>query len=969
MPQAEGRLSGVNSGPKEFEFEYCVQIAIRGRCGGLYAEAGLSHAGIDISTRRELVLEGWQLRGTDNVVPVRIYLPEVVAGVEHSEPVKADAVLFLRDFTFQRYSSSLGLSDNRLRGNGDHWFLWSGCLFPFGWTLSHSRGRGWALFVFERSDLAPDLAHHLIQLLKLVFELLDILLLPVLRLGRSRLNTNGGKSEQQYCSGANYFHKDSRSLEWLASAARYFWSAAGTLMQENKWKQLGKSLGMDPAAALPTLAVGRGTHQQRHERCQHAIVVSWLGGLQSGSQVLLKVDGGPGEMLILSLNWLGCRCPTTLEFPEVPPEGSQPGKMSTHVFPIGARRHPPTTDRWVSRWFKYYETSGHAQRGLSRQFAFTACPLERSTLRWLVVTVLGLVCFAPPSQAQERKQVLMINEVGQSHPGPVIVTNAIVLGLQSDPRFEEEFHWENLDAVDISDDSLNELRDSIIQKYRRYKLDLIVLLGPDPLRLLLDPSKPFYPDVPVVFCCTVPGQIDQEVADSRSTGSWFQLDPAKTLDAALRLLPETRQVFVVAGQSRYDRGLTALVKARINSDEPHLAVTYLTGYPMAALRERLRQLPSRSIVLYVSFFKDALGQRFLNATEALPLITAASSSPVFGISDTHLGHGIVGGFLVSVEGQGKIAARDALEILAGKPPQDIPIVHGPSFYQFDWRELQRWKLDQSKLPAGSAILFRQPTFWERNGPPLLTGLLIFSSFALLAVYLLFKQKQLKLARSEHNKLSGMLITAQEKERSRLAAEIHDDFSQRLALLALGLENAEEAIGTSPREAVKQVHNLLNSASEIGADLHTLSHRLHSSTLEALGLVPGVSALCKEFTNQQGIEIDFLPDDIPHFVQPDVALCLFRIVQEGLRNLKKHSGASKAQVRLCRTGDRLVVSVCDEGVGFDVRQLGEKEGLGIRSMEERAYLLGGRFEIHSVPGKGTRIEACVPLQPKSERAAG
>jgi signal transduction histidine kinase len=184
-----------------------------------------------------------------------------------------------------------------------------------------------------------------------------------------------------------------------------------------------------------------------------------------------------------------------------------------------------------------------------------------------------------------------------------------------------------------------------------------------------------------------------------------------------------------------------------------------------------------------------------------------------------------------------------------------------------------------------------------------------------------------------------------------------------------LENAEEAIGSSPSEAVKQVYSLLNSASEIGADLHTLSHRLHSLTLEALGLVPGISALCKEFTNQQGIEIDFLPDDIPRSVHPDVALCLFRIVQEGLRNLKKHSRATKAQVRLRRAGDRLVVSVSDDGLGFDVREIREKDGLGIRSMEERAYLLGGRFEIHSAPGKGTRIEAWVPLQPKSELAAG
>ena len=645
-------------------------------------------------------------------------------------------------------------------------------------------------------------------------------------------------------------------------------------------------------------------------------------------------------MLVLSLDWPGRQYPITLDLPGISLEDFQSEQMSRHLFPIGARRPAPTNDHWRSRW-----------------------------LRCLVGTALALVCFAPPSDGQARKQILIITELGLSHPGIAVVTNQIDSALTFDQSFQEEIYTENLDAADLSEDELNERRDSLVHKYGNTKLDLMVLVGPDPIRVFGKPSKTIFPDVPIVFCCTVPGQVAGRNVDSRSTGSWFQLDPAKTLDAALNLLPETRQVFVVGGQSKYDRGVTALTKAGLNSYESRLDIAYLTGLAMNELQERLRHLPSHSIVLYLSFFMDAQGRSFLNATEALPMVTAASSAPVFGISDSYLGHGIVGGFVASFNEQGKIASRDVLAILGGKSPQDIPVVLGPSVYLFDWRELQRWNLGQSNLPPGSTVLFRQPTFWEQYSRPLVTGSLIFVSLSVLAIYLLFEQKQLKRARKTQEQLSGLLINAQEKERSRLAAEIHDDFSQRLALLALGLENAEETIGTSPNEAVKQVHSLLNSASEIGADLHTLSHRLHSSTLEALGLVPGVSALCKEFTNQQGIEIDFLPEDIPRAVHPNVALCLFRIVQEGLRNLKRHSGASKAQVRLRRVGDKLVVSVCDKGVGFDVRHLGDKEGLGIRSMEERAYLLGGRFEVHSAPGKGTRIEAWVPLRPKSELAAG
>jgi signal transduction histidine kinase len=135
-------------------------------------------------------------------------------------------------------------------------------------------------------------------------------------------------------------------------------------------------------------------------------------------------------------------------------------------------------------------------------------------------------------------------------------------------------------------------------------------------------------------------------------------------------------------------------------------------------------------------------------------------------------------------------------------------------------------------------------------------------------------------------------------------------------------------------------------------------------LERLGLVPAVTALCKEFTIQQGIKVDLLTDSVPRSVHPDVALCLFRIVQEGLRNVKKHSGAQSAQVRLDKVGDRLYVFVYDEGNGFDMRSLGNKEGLGLLSMEERARLLGGQFEINSKPGRGTRIKASAPLYPKS-----
>jgi len=557
----------------------------------------------------------------------------------------------------------------------------------------------------------------------------------------------------------------------------------------------------------------------------------------------------------------------------------------------------------------------------------------------------------------------MISELGQSDPGSAAVTNAIVFALHVDTQFDEEVHWENLDAADISDDSRNKLRDAIVQKYRDHKFDVIVMLGPDPLRLLASPSKKFYSNVPVVFCCAVPGQVDPKTIDSRSTGSWFQLDPAKTLDAALGLLSDTRYAFVIAGQSRYDRDLTALVKAGLGSYGTRLDITYLTDLSMSDLQERLKHLPSGSVVLYVSFYKDVQGREFLNAAEALPMVVAVSNAPTFGVSDTYLGQGIVGGFVVSFEEQGKIAARDVLDILGGKPPAQIPVVQGPSRYEFDWRELRRLNLDEHKLPAGSTILFSEPTLWEQHKQALVTVLLIVVSLSVLAIYLLYEQKQLRSARKSQQQLSGMLINAQEAERSRLAAEIHDDFSQRLAVLALGLGTTAQIIPES-LEANRKLHELSDELSNIGGDLHTLSHRLHSASLESLGLAPTVSAFCKEFSAQQGVKIDFTHDHIPRKMNPEIALCVFRIVQEGLRNMKKHSGATSAKVCLQLTGSTVHLVISDQGVGFDPKKLTMKEGLGVRSMGERTRSLNGHFEIRSRLGEGTIIDVRVPLPPEA-----
>ena len=208
-------------------------------------------------------------------------------------------------------------------------------------------------------------------------------------------------------------------------------------------------------------------------------------------------------------------------------------------------------------------------------------------------------------------------------------------------------------------------------------------------------------------------------------------------------------------------------------------------------------------------------------------------------------------------------------------------------------------------------------------------------------------------------LTGRLIEAQEEERKRIAREIHDDYQQRLAMVAIDLEILAEDASDSPRAS--QLQQLFDRVSELGTDLHSLSHSLHSSTLETLGLVAGMKAFCDEFTEQQGIRVDFAHENVRHGIPADVALCLFRIVQEGLRNTKRHSGAERADVRLEGVEGQLHLSISDRGRGFDPNKPAAERGIGIRSMEERLRLLGGHLEIQSRPMEGTRIDVWLPLK--------
>lgn len=218
----------------------------------------------------------------------------------------------------------------------------------------------------------------------------------------------------------------------------------------------------------------------------------------------------------------------------------------------------------------------------------------------------------------------------------------------------------------------------------------------------------------------------------------------------------------------------------------------------------------------------------------------------------------------------------------------------------------------------------------------------------------------KLSEISLHELTGRLIHAQEEERSRIARELHDDISQRMAFLQIGLEQFEQSVPGITSNDRTQLHNLTEVASEISTDLHGVSHQLHPGKLDLQGLVPAVASFCRELSHQHDLQVTFLHHDISSQIPKDVALCLFRIVQEGLRNVVKHAKTSEATVELSSHGEGMELRISDSGAGFNPAALLGRGGLGLISMRERLRLIGGELEVESEPSRGTRIRVRVPL---------
>jgi len=585
-----------------------------------------------------------------------------------------------------------------------------------------------------------------------------------------------------------------------------------------------------------------------------------------------------------------------------------------------------------------------------------------------VMAILAILALRAPApvvaQTARAKNVLVIHLGAESFPANPLIDRGIHAAFIAHPEIPISYYAEYFEdePPTTSSDPSPPFKDYLRRKFAGMPIDVVIASTDRVLRFALTHRAELFPDAPIVFWGLQVPDAATRNAGAGITGVRIGVNFVPTLELARSLQPELRRVFVVANNP--DPSSTAAVR-RLLDQVPGVTLTYLEASTVRDLERAVLAVPAGTAILYLwhsgiqageVIYTDEIGRR----------VARVSPVPVYSPSELLFGEGVAGGVLRSSEETGARVGEIAVRVLGGTRPQDIPLEMAQVSPVVDWRELRRWNIPASRVPDGAEIRFRGLTIWEQYRAYIVAAVVTFAAQAVLIGALLVQRQRRKRAdaalRTSYARvrdLGARLLSAQEDERSRIARELHDDVSQRLAALKINITVLGRFVEGEGQSLASQV---LANADGIGKDLRDLSHRLHPARLRMMGLVAAIAGLQAELARPD-VNIVFTHEAVSSALPREVTVSLYRVVQEALHNALKYSQARTIAIDLKGTASEIALTIADDGVGFEPDGAVGK-GLGLTSMQERVDALGGTIAIHSRPGAGTTLAIRVPATPAS-----
>jgi len=614
-------------------------------------------------------------------------------------------------------------------------------------------------------------------------------------------------------------------------------------------------------------------------------------------------------------------------------------------------------------------------------------------LLFVAMLVLVLIPGASSQESRATKKIVVLYWDTKDFSGNISFDQGFQAGMHSEPSSEWELFSEYLDSTRFPGEHQAELlHDYLREKYAGQKIDVVVAT-PDPaLDFLLRYRNDLFSNSPIVFVAVRRPAPEVLASGPGLTGIIRANTHRKTLDLALKLHPQTREVFVISGTPELDKRFEAISREELAGYEKKVRITYLTDLPVNELVNQAKEFPRDSIILYVWQRSADESKKYLQTVQILEKIRQSASVPIYGMGSRNVGYGIVGGYVQDSERNGLEAAELVRRVFNGTRAQDIPVDSAASLPMFDWRELRRFGIDESQLPNGSVVRFKEFTLWEQYKWRLtLVGFLFLLQTAIITTLLLERRRRRR-AKEALDRLNAELETriesrtaalnAKSQELETFAYSVAHDLKAPLRGIdgysRLLLEDYAKSLDDQGRTFLQTIQDSTDEMSRLIDDLLVYS-RLERRELKTdrIELTPMVRALVEE-KKREGAdhEVDFVVDVNGATVLADssgLAQSLRNYLDNAIKFTRKVS-APRIEVGSRESPRSCLLWVRDNGIGFDMKyhdrifdifqRLNVAEdypgtGIGLAIVRKAMERMGGRAWAESEPGHGATFYLEIP----------
>ena len=559
----------------------------------------------------------------------------------------------------------------------------------------------------------------------------------------------------------------------------------------------------------------------------------------------------------------------------------------------------------------------------------------RLTILLVACTVLATsIAVCSPVSAATRNIVLLYDERVEL-PGLSLLDAELGHVLRSGSSEPIEVYREPMDLSRFSSSSYKTLlRDFLRAKYADKKIDVAVAIMAPAFEFLLANGDLIFPGTPIVF-----GGLDRRQLGTRSLppnvyGVLIKRQFAPTLELALRLHPTTENVFVISGSSEFDADLLSDAQEEFRPYKERVSFTYLSELSLNQILERVSQLPANSIVLFITMFRDSIGQPLV-PHDVVERVSSVTSVPVYGFLDQYLGRGIVGGSLYSSSAVGAEAAKMALPLLTGATPPQKFVEVSSNKIAFDWRQIQRWGISESRLPSGSEVLFRESTLWEHYSWQIALIIAVILLQAALIAALLREHRRRQLAEVQsRQRMAELARVMRFSTAGELTASIAHEINQPLGSILTNAETAD-AILKSPTPDIAELKDIVNDilqddrrAAEVIRRLRSLLKKapFELKNFDLNDVVHETLEVLSSLAVGRGVALTSLitPDALPILGDRiQLQQVILNLVVNGIDAMKDTPGENRiVSIRTTRVEKFAQLSVSDRGPGIPEDKLKE-----------------------------------------------